>query len=173
MEQGMAVDLYKMYRNEIGIHLNLHRESLQNYLAFSAAILGATIAGILQIQGRGLVGLFLSTIPILNILICRLAISTCNRFYFIALERTALSAKLEEILGLRNKIRLRKTKLFSNDPYLLPERWITDTQQYKLSSDFIREYSSKGINRIAQQTFQILIGINVLLIVVVVFIGLA
>jgi len=167
MKLETLFNLYELYREESRNNINHHRETLQNYLAFSAAILGATIAGIIQIQNMRAITIFVLALPILNIMVCRLAINMCNRFYSAALECNSITAKLEMKLGIR-KIDFNKAKVFPNDSELLPERWIENSRRYNTSAEFVSELSKQGINRIARQTFNILIGINLLLMMLIV-----
>ena len=70
-------------------------------------------------------------------------------------------------MDLNKKDNLKKTELFPKDSYFLPERWIIDSSKFDTSLEFTRELSKRGVNRIVQQTFNILIAINILLIVVI------
>lgn len=172
MKQEMAFELYKLYRDETHINFNHHRGTLQHYLAFSATILGVTIAAIIPMIGKGIIGLFILAIPALNILICRLAMNMCNRFYSAAIERIMLSAKLEVLLGMNKNIILKNSKLFPKDETFLPKRWKIDESKFETSEDYIKELSKKGVNKIVRQTFGALIGINIILIVLIVYITL-
>jgi len=81
MDKTMALDLYKIYRGELYDSTRLHRETLQNYLAFAITVIGVTVAAITQIANIGLIGIFISAIPLMNSFVCLLAIKMCDRFY--------------------------------------------------------------------------------------------
>src|SRR5882724_4402562 len=100
LDKNTTFQMYQMFRSEVYGQLNLHRETLQNYLAFSVAILGATIGGTLQLSQVGWKGAIVLLIgSILDIFVCMIAIRMCERFYLGALERVTITAKLETILG--------------------------------------------------------------------------
>lgn len=172
MKKEMIFELYRLYRDETHINFNHHRSTLQNYLAFSATILGFTIAAIIQMLDEGVVILFILTIPALNILVCRLAINMCNRFYSSALERIMLSAKLEIVLDFDKNLNARTSKLFPKDETFLPKRWKIDAAQFETSALFVNELTNKGVNKIARQTFNLLIGLNIILMGVIIYIAL-
>ena len=171
MEENSAFEMYKLFRREQHENFEHHRETLQNYLAFVVAVLGATIVGILELRGPGGIGVVVLAGPILNVFVCRLAIRMCDRFYLAALERIAISAKLESALGLRDPIDLTSegghADVLFRDKYLLPERWIEGTQ-YATSEEFIQQHLNAGVNRLARQTFHLVIVVNVILGVAVV-----
>jgi|YNPNPStandDraft_1061719.scaffolds.fasta_scaffold59469_2 hypothetical protein len=174
MDKALAYNLYELFRKEMGECFRIHQESLQHYLAFASAILGATILGILQIQGWGWAGLVILSGPILNSFICVLGIRMCNRFYLGALERIALTAKLEQVLGLQEPILTpdRSDNIaFPGDGHFLPERWLAG-RKYSTTTEFVKRNMKSGVNRLATWTFRALIAVNILLgvaIIVVTF----
>jgi hypothetical protein len=175
MDKELAYELYGLYRGEMVELFKIHREGLQHYLAFATAILGATIVGILQIQGMGWIGAVIAAGPILNVFVCVLAIRMCNRFYLGALERIAITAKLESVLGLQKRAKAANTDQdntteFPKDEYFLPERWLTG-RKYDTSEEFVQQGLKKGVNRVARWTFYLLIAVNVLLGIAVIFIA--
>ena len=164
MEKAFALEIYKLYRSEMMDGFKMQQQSFRQYITFATAILGATIAGMLQIKNIGWIGTVILTGPILNICICILAIKTCSRYYLGALERISIVAKLENILQIRNYSYLTgKDKypsgVFSKDKYLLPERWL-QSHQFNTTEDFINKNLDSGINRLMKKSFQLLITIN-------------
>lgn len=175
MEKETAYDMYKLFRNEMYESVKLHQQSLQNYLALSSAILGVTIAGVLQVKGDKWVGLVIILAPVLNIFVCKLAMQMCDRFYLGALERIPVISKLEVSLGLWGRVDLEESDqqrrvLFPKDASLVPERWVRDSH-YETSGEFTQKAMNAGTNKFARQTFQTLIGINCLLGIAVIFIA--
>ena len=167
MDKNTAFEMYKMFRGEMYGHLNLHRETLQNYLAFSVAVLGATIGGYLQLGQAAWIGtIILFAGSILNIFVCVIAIRMCDRFYLGVLERVAIMAKIESILGLTNsrtkKSNQEKTMLLPKDKYLLPQRWVMGADLAS-TEEFIEKYQNAGVNHLAKTTFRVLIVLNVFL----------
>jgi hypothetical protein len=176
MEEDSAFEIYKLFRGEFFQAIENHRETLQNYLAFAAAVLGATIVGFLQIRDIGYIGAIILTGPILNVSLCTLAIRICDRFYLAFLERVAIIAKLDSALGFLDPVDLTdegqdKAHVFPEDRYLLPERWIKAGQQYATAEEFIQQHLNAGVNRLARQTFQLLIVVNILLGVAIVLVA--
>lgn len=174
MEKETVYDMYKLFRGEMYESFKLHQQSLQNYLALSSAILGVTIAGVLQVKGNKWVGLVIILAPVLNIFVCKLAIQMCDRFYLGALERIPVISKLEVSLGLWDRVDLENSDqerkiLFPKDSSLVPKRWVKD-MQHETSGEFTRKSMNVGTNKLARQTFQTLIGINCLLGVAAIFI---
>jgi len=172
MEKEIAYSLYELFRNERYKSFELHRNTIQNYLAFSVTILGATIVGVLEIRNVGWIGVAVVLGPILNVLVCTLAIWTCDRFYLGALEKISIIVKLELLLGLQEQVELtnldqKGATVFPGDKYFLPERWVKGTQ-HKTSAEFIEENMNAGVNRLAKRTFQILIAVNLLLCIIIV-----
>ena len=159
--------MYKMFRGEMYGEINLHRETLQNYLAFSVAVLGATIGGYLQLGQASWAGaIILFAGSILNMFVCRIAIRMCDRFYLGLLERITIIAKLEPLLGLTDS-RTKKTKQsevisLAEDKYLLPRSWILGSK-LTTTEEFIKKYQNSGVNYLAKSTFRILIVLNILL----------
>lgn len=171
MEKEIAYRMYELFRNERYKSFELHRNTLQNYLAFSVTILGATIVGVLEIRNVGWIGAAIVLGPILNVLVCTLAIRMCNRFYLGALEKISIITKLESLLELKGQVNLtsanqKRAPVFPGDKYFLPERWVEGTQ-HKTSAEFIEENMNAGVNRLAKRTFQLLIAVNMLLCIVI------
>jgi hypothetical protein len=106
MEKEIFYRMYELFRNERYKSFELHRNTLQNYLAFSVTILGATIVGVLKISNVGWIGIAIVLGPILNVLVCTLAIRMCNRFYLGALEKIVIITKLESLLRLQEQVDL-------------------------------------------------------------------
>lgn len=172
MKEDFALELYKLYRGEQHNNFEHHRETIQNYLAFAVAVLGATVVGVLQIKDVGWVGIAVLVGPILNVSVCVLAIGMCDRSFLGVLERIAITAKLEAALGLRDRVDLTgegqdDVVVFPADKYLLPERWIKGTQ-HATTEEFIQQHMNTGMNRLAKRTFYSLIAVNVLLGVAIV-----
>ena len=164
--------MYKLFRVEMIEIFKLHRESLQNYLAFVAVILGATIAGTLQISSIGWIGVIVILGPILNVFVCLLAIRMCNRFYLGILERITISAKLESILGIEEykltEVNQGNKTSFFKDIYILPERWMRG-RQCDTAEEFIQQRLNAGVNRLAKLIFLSMIVVNILLVIVIIF----
>lgn len=177
MDKDTALELYKVFRSERNGNFVLHQDALEHYLTFTVAILGATIAGALGIRGMGWTGTVVLLGPILNVVVCLLAVRMCDRYYLGALEKIAILAKLESVLGLRDRLDLTSGSredagMFTEDRYFLPERWIKGTRHATTTEEFVRQHLNVGVNRIAKQTFHFLILVNVLLGAVIVIVAL-
>lgn len=174
MDDTRTFDLYKMFRNEMYAHLNLHREALHRYFAFSAGILAASIAGAIQLQGKGLFSIVVLIGPLLNIPLCIFSIRMCDRLYLSVLDRVAIIAKLEAQLKLHEPrsrpaagAEVSIETVMPRDQYILPARWVEVSAQS--TEDFVKRFLHKGINQIAHWTFRSLIGANVLVCLAAVY----
>lgn len=163
MKIEYAIDLYSTYKTKLVASINLHRQHAQHYLAFIAAILVATIAGTIKINELGGYAILLVAGPILNILLCILAVKMCDRFYEGFLEDVTVTAKLEHEIGLSTESNIKDGHVFPQDSIFVPERWLTDMKPYASSTDFINTKMKSGSNRINRITFLLLGITNVLL----------
>jgi hypothetical protein len=160
MDNDDNLELYKLFRNELHISIELHSQHLQQYLTFITAVLGATVAGFYQI-GLGWLSLILVIGPFINIFICVLAIRMCDRFYEGMLEDITITAKLEELIGLLNP-RVNNETVFPKDKFILPERWLKG-REFATSAEFVEKNMDRGVNEIAKRIFYGLLGINAFL----------
>src|SRR3972149_2719731 len=158
--------MYKMFRGEMYSEIKLHRETLQNYLAFSTAVLSATIGGYFQLGPASWAGTaILSAGSVMNLIVCTIGIRMCDRFYLGLLERIAIVAKLESVLGLTDN-RPKRSKqsevmALAGDKYLLPQWWVLDPE-LTTTEEFIKRHRNSGINRLAKSTFRILIVVPII-----------
>jgi hypothetical protein len=173
MKPEVAIELYKLFKGQSTESFRFHQQVLQRYVAFTVAVLAASVAGIFKMKGLGAMGLILLIGPFINIVVSILGIGTCNSFYNAALKNVSVFRKLEYILDIedysKNDIDGLK-KPFPNDKYLFPQDWVNQKfssvesmDNYKTSALFIEEKCSKGVNRYARWTFIFIISINLVL----------
>jgi hypothetical protein len=160
MDKDDILELYKLFRNELHISIDLHRKHLQHYLTFITAVLGATIAGFYQV-GLGWLTMILVIGPVINIFMCMLAIRMCDRFYEGMLEDITITAKLEDLIGLLNP-RGNNETVFPNDRFIVPERWLKG-REFATSAEFVEKNMDRGVNEIAKRIFYVLILVNAIL----------
>lgn len=169
MANNDILELYKIFRNELHISIDLHRQHLQHYLTFITAVFGVSIAGFYQFD-LGWLSMILVIGPLINIFICVLAIRMCNRFYEGMLEDITITAKLEELIGLLNP-RDNKETVFPKDKHILPERWLKG-RDFATSAEFVEKNMDGGVNAITRKIFYILLVINAFLAIMIFIINL-
>lgn len=174
MDRELALELMKMYRTEGLENFKLHRATVQHYLAFSAALLVATLLGLREpLAGNQLAGT-IAFLPVLNVLVCFRAIRMCDRYYQAAIERITIVAKLEHYLGLDQKLIRPDEKgveptPFAEDRFLLPDRWLANRDKHRSSKAFLKEHMKTGANAVARRTFYLVVGINSVLLVIALY----
>ncbi|MCP4607075.1 MAG: hypothetical protein GY847_42270 [Proteobacteria bacterium] len=171
MIESSALELFKLYNTEKIEAFKLHRATLQNYLAFTIALIGAIIATIIKLGDSGYLAIALVASLALNISICILAVRMCDRYYLGALEKITILIKLEPLVGLGD-IRSRgddedNALALPGDKHYLPQRWVDSEKddQFLTARDFIDFHISYGVNVIARRTFYLVIIINVIIAV--------
>jgi len=173
MNNDKILELYKHYRSETMETYRLHRIAIEHYITFVVAILGVTIAGIIQFgNNNGWLNNILLCGPAINILICVVAIGMCKCSYRGALERVTIFLKLEEILKIRNISDITDTETlnsFREDKNLLPLRWIKSAQNFATAEEFVKSNINSGTNFYATLTFVLIIFINIFLAVIILF----
>ena len=165
MDNQRAFELYTLFRQENTTWLSSHREHSQQFLTLIAAILGVSIAAVVQlstipnliINNAWMLGL-VSVGPFINVLLCINAIRMCDRAYQAYLECISIQAKLERKIGLIGKrsTSAKDTILeFPDDNNIVPERWIR-TRDFRTSKEFVERYMNRGANLLVRITFGIL-----------------
>jgi hypothetical protein len=165
MDKQLATELYALYRAEMFENFRLHQATLQHYLTFVVAIVGATVATTVPLEEAPWLGLVVVSVPVFNSFICLIAIRLCDRYYVGMLERISIVSKLEAILGLSSPLGPTERPPFPGDRHLLPARWLELNERFRTSGDFVTTYRASGVNLLARRSFQALILINCLLIV--------
>lgn len=169
MDKKMAFEYYKLLMNRQVSWMNLHSQRSRQYLTIISAVTTvlAILLGVLYKDNfHPMFPCTVVTLPLINILICLIAIRACNRAYLRFLEDIIVMAKIEPIIGLyeqRKNIQKDSTIYpFPEDKYFLVDRWITSRKQ-KSSIDFINENINLGANKYVQLSFKFLILVNVLI----------
>lgn len=169
MTPEVALELYKTYRSELMENLNLHRSTIEHYLAFTVAVLAAVVAGSTGLQQLPWLAPILAFAALLNCFICLVAARMCDRYYTGILDRIALVAKLEGYLTLADhatwlEMTTRYPGLpFREDVTLVPARWIHGPSGETTSAAFVRKGMGKGVNQLAKFTFALVVVINVIM----------
>jgi hypothetical protein len=160
MDKNTALELYTLFRQENSLWLGSHREHSQLYFTLVIAILGASIAAISQFISLHPILMAITIIgPIINLFLCQIAITMCDRSYQVYLECISIQSKLEPIIGL-TETREQPTEnqallQFSKDEYYLPERWL-NSRRFATAEQFVKQGMDLGANKIIRQTFRIL-----------------
>ena len=175
MDENRLFEFCENVRNDQIAWLNLHREHSQHYLTFITAVLAGTLGAIYQFKDNP--WLLLTTVigPIVNIPLCRSASFICDSFYQRFLEEVTIQAKLEALLGFANprsdvNADSESSMPFSEDQYILPERWLESRRQHTTAAKFVDEKMGSGSNRLMRNVFRILMIANMLLGVAIVVI---
>ena len=171
MERDIAIELYKLFKGESTESFRFHQQVLQRYIAFTVAVLGASLAGLFKMKGYGPLGYVLLIGPFINIGVCVLGWATCNRFYEAALKDISILRKIEYILGIENYSAIEiedVQKPFQEDKYLFPvdrvRQKVVDgdyKEDYDTAASFVTSKLKQGVNKHARRTFIFLIIINV------------
>ena len=175
MDDQTALKLYTLFRQENATWLSSHREHSQQFLTLIAAILGVSIAAVVQLNtisdwvsnNTWSLGL-ISIGPFVNILLCINAIRMCDRAYQAYLECVSIQAKLEKRIGLIDeRLTLTKGKIleFPDDKNIIPGRWI-QTRNFRTAKEFVDKNMNKGSNLLVRITFVILALTNGILFLV-------
>jgi hypothetical protein len=182
MEKDIAIELYKIFKGESTESFRFHQQVLQRYVAFTVAILGASIAGFYKMQGYGPLGCVLLIGPLINIGVCVLGRATCKSFYEAALKDISIIRKIEYILGIEDYPTIKREnveKPFKDDKYLFPvdrvrQKKINDeyTKNYDTTEDFTDAKIDSGVNRHARWTFIFIGSINVVLAMAIIIMAL-
>ncbi len=165
MDNQKEFGLYTLFRQENATWLSSHREHSQQFLTLIAAILGVSIAAVVQLSttpnlvsnNTWMLGL-ISVGPFINVLLCINAVKMCDRAYQAYLECISIQAKLERkigLLGKRSTSAKDKVLEFPDDRNIIPERWI-QTRDFRTSKEFVEKYMNKGSNLLVRITFGIL-----------------
>jgi len=176
MDEKTALELYTIFRHENSLWLANYREHSQQYFTLVITILAASIAAISQFDTLAPPLMLLVAVgPLVNLFLCQIAVSTCNRSYQVFLEGISIQAKLEPIIGLtdpRNPpTEYQPVLQFSKDEYFLPERWL-QSRHFATATKFVEEGMKKGANRLITRTFQVLALINIAIFLGIVVYGL-
>lgn len=161
MTDDLMLELYKTFKADAFENVRLHRATLQHYLAFSVAVLAATIVGLAQSHSNVELRTVVIVIPLLNAGICFVAIKMCDRYYQGMLERLAVTAKLEQMLGLHEPIYKDTLKPFPKDKYIVPTRWIEAAERYSTSELYVKGQLGSGVNLMVRLTFITVIVVNI------------
>lgn len=160
MDKNTALELYTFFRQENSLWLGSHREHSQQYFTLVIAILGASIAATSQfvslpplLMGIVIIG------SLINLFLCKIAITMCDRSYQAYLECISIQSKLEPIIGLTETRKQSTTDQpfpqFSKDEYFLPERWLK-SRHFATAELFVKQGLDLGANKIIRQTFRAL-----------------
>jgi hypothetical protein len=169
VENDRTLELYKIYRGELMENLNLHRATIEHYLTFTVAVLGAIVAGSTTLQQLPWLALVLALAAVLNCYVCVIATRMCDRYYTGILDRIAIVAKLESCLHLSDPLAWKAmadhstATPFPGDVTLVPRRWIEGVAEFGTSADFVAHGMRAGVNLLAKRTFMLVVVINLLL----------
>ena len=169
MNESTAIDIYKVFKSEELMCLNLHRQYSQQYFTLIVAILAASLLALYHFKDNLWIMLFILVAPIVNILLSLTAIKMCNRFYIRFLEAITIQVKLEPLIGFSatRPDASEASRPFPEDTHILPERWVTSRKQKK-AQDFINDKMKRGSNRWARVSFFLLIVANIAIALIVI-----
>jgi hypothetical protein len=157
------VEVYRAHLGEKANSINLHRDYSQQFFTLVAAILGVSAVAAYHFSSEPWLVLVTGVGPLLNVLLCAVAIRMCDRFYRGFLEHITILAKLETLLGLATPLRRDSARVelpFPEDNYILPERWLQSRHEAASSTEFIKTHMRQGSNRIVRWTFLFLAAAN-------------
>ena len=176
MDENQTLELYKIVKGDHVSWLNLHREHAEHYLTFIAAVFAVTLGGVYQFKDNPWLSLAIVIGPVVNVLLCANAAQICDRFYQQFLEAITIEAKLEALLGFTNprpSVPSKSPMPFSQDQYILPERWLKSRQPYATAAEFVEANMDSGANRLVRRVFRVLLVANIGFAVAIVVISIS
>lgn len=163
MDTSTIVEIYRAHLDEKANAINLHRDYSHQYFTLVAAVLGVSAGAIYQFRAEPWLVLVVGIGPMLNILLCVVAIRMCDRFYQAFLEHITILAKLEALIGLMTPSQDEDMRVkglpFPDDKFILPERWLQSRCQ-ATSAEFVQSNMREGSNRLVRWTFSFLVVAN-------------
>ena len=165
-EKGRTIDeknlmsLYLRYHEDMGESLNRHFNIRNYYTVLLSALLGLTMGGRIQLANSQLTLLAELLLRIsflmLSLLICGLsiiAIKSATRYYKGFLRMVVLVAKIENVLGLDDKIKLNSEKINKkywkkDERFMIESYWKSRINpNIESSEDFIERMKHQGDNK--------------------------
>jgi hypothetical protein len=171
--------LFKWYlatRSEEIQWMNRHSLHFRHYVTMVTAILAATLGAIYQFKENAVFVVAAASLGfVVNIVLCIVAVCTCDRAYGRFLEAVTIAAKLEGFLGLDGARLCTRAPAaqedagvgdqgnpspFPGDAYVLPERWIRDRDEHRTAAKFIEAKTHRGVNLLVWITMGVLALLN-------------
>jgi hypothetical protein len=164
MDKKTALELYTLFRQENSLWLGSHREHSQQYFTLVIAILGASIAAISKfVDLHPFLMVIVIIGPLINLQLCKIAITMCDRSYQVYLECISIQSKLEPIIGLTETREISSGEQpipqFPKDEHILPARWLK-SRHFASAEVFVKQGMDLGTNKIIRQTFTVLAFTN-------------
>ncbi len=171
---GMSMDketllvLYGYVLDEERFFAKEHQDRISFYSGFITTIIAAIVLGSLQASTWYHFAI-LSVGPLVLFLVAQNAVEGCYRSYLRFLEAITYRAKIEQNLGLTQKLLKEESKregelYWENEP-LVPSRHLMSRRKYVTSEEFILRASRGGYYRVVVRLFRTVQGISVLMFV--------
>ena len=141
---------YELACTEERVQFGLYLKSIAFYFGLVSALLGATVAGALQVK-VGFQALLLLTGPSLTFIAAHLGETASSRIYLGWLEKITVRAKLEQALGYTQPNNLQNG-YWINEP-LMATRHLKDRNNAQTSWDFVLRGRNAGYNKSTRQLF--------------------
>ena len=171
MDRETLLVLYGHVLEEERFFIKEYQERVSFYSGFITTIIAAIVVGSLQASTWYHFAI-LCVGPLVLFLIAQNAVEGCYRSYLRFIEAVTYRAKIEQYLGLTQKV-LKKESTNSGELYwenepLVPSRHLLNRKKYATSEEFTRRASQGGYHRVVVRLFRTVQGLSVLL-----FVGLA
>ncbi len=172
--------IYTSFKDDARGWLSLHRQHFTQFVTIILAILAASLTALYNLREEAWLLLLVALGPICSIVLSRLAIRVCDKFYLRYWEHETSSYKLYDLMNEQYKIDARiaaRKEIFSGDLYLFPNRWVNRISKsgFQTSDDFAKSRltARDGSNWFIHITFWTLIVVSSVLCIAVIITTLA
>lgn len=169
------ITLYQIVdKREMGFREDLYRFT-HFYSAVCYAILAVTLSGFVTLYTKGQAGLILMTLlmgPFLTLCMCILGIRVTSHIYKRILKEISVKAKLENALGLDNKIPINKfmgkSPIWTEDESFLSKRHAEKRLKDSNSDAFVNSLRKSGFHRNNRAYFGIIAIFSLILSILII-----
>ena len=172
LNRNELLKIYELIINEEHFFLDAHHKRITFFTGIISTLLGITIYWFGQIlsdpSSKGYISLTLLFLPILIIIVSRIAIESIFRFYQRFIESITYRAKIESELGLTQSRNYKYGSRLTWQDFeeYIPPRYLKNRSKSKYfsSEDFINDHLDKGYQKWAIMLFRIFAYISIVLI---------
>ena len=169
-EKGQEIDeptplsLYLRYHESMDETLNRHFNVRNYYTVMLSALTGLYVGGILQLEiakinvpRLSMLDFALLTLPVIVSLLSVVALLSTTRYYTAWLRRVVLVAKIENMLGIDNRVKTEKGRprdlIWKKDETFMDKYYVDSRKAFEKSKKFIEKKRWRGDNLWATLTF--------------------
>ncbi len=157
------IELYKIVRAGQQSWADQHLQYLFQFLVAIGSFTTITFGGFLIFRDNKALATLALLVPLaglaFNIVLSFFAFKVCDRAYRRFLEEVSICSKLEAELGFWNE-RPPGSKLFRNDKYFLPDRWLKASEKELTVAEFVDRGLCEGVNLYSRIVFVLIFLAN-------------